>query len=68
MVTFCVFQHPLYAKQSNKMDEHCKKEVWHEYEVLEKLLEGHEWAAGDFVTLADFGLLPTVKMLQVRYV
>lgn len=51
---------------SDKVDEQLKKEVWHEYEVLDKLLEGNTWAAGSYVTVADFGLLSTVASLKVN--
>lgn len=56
---------PLYNKVTNRIEEHLKKESWHEYEVLDKLLEGNKWAAGDYVTLADFGLLATVSSFRV---
>lgn len=60
-------QHPLYTKSTDKIEEHFKKDIWHEYEVFDKLLEGNTWAAGDYVTVADFGLLSTVTSLIVSH-
>ncbi|KAF2892770.1 hypothetical protein ILUMI_13405 [Ignelater luminosus] len=35
------------------------------YELLEKLLEGHLWAVGNQVTLADFSLIATVSATTI---
>lgn len=35
------------------------------YEFLEKFLEGHQWVAGDQLTLADFCLLASTTSLDV---
>jgi glutathione S-transferase len=35
------------------------------YEILDKYLEDHTWAAGDHLTIADFSLVATVSTIEV---
>lgn len=35
------------------------------YQIFDKLLEGHTWAAGDHLTIADFALVATVSSAEV---
>jgi glutathione S-transferase len=35
------------------------------YQIFDKLLEGHTWAAGDHLTIADLALVATVSSAEV---
>lgn len=40
------------------------EEINEAYQFLEKFLEGHQWVAGDNVTIADFNLVPEITCLD----
>lgn len=53
------------AKKGIKtIPEDLKQELIQAYEFLEKFLEGHQWAAGDQLTIADFSLLSSTTSLS----
>lgn len=44
--------------------QHLMEEVLQAYEFLDKFLEGHQWVAGDQLTIADFSLLSSATSLS----
>lgn len=51
-------------KEITEVPSNLIQEISEAYHVLEKFLEGHQWIAGDHVTIADFSLVPTITCLD----
>ncbi|KAF2901363.1 hypothetical protein ILUMI_04821 [Ignelater luminosus] len=55
---------PYFRKEMTEVPNHLIQEINGAYQILEKFLEGHQWIAGDTVTIADFSLVPTITSLD----
>ncbi|XP_071443786.1 glutathione S-transferase 1-like [Hetaerina americana] len=57
--------HPLLLLGKSVISTEAKRDVEEAYHFLEKFLDGHDWVAGDNMTIADFCCVSTVSSLDV---
>ncbi|KAF2888126.1 hypothetical protein ILUMI_18047 [Ignelater luminosus] len=55
---------PMVTKGVKTIPEHLIQEVFEAYAFLNKFLEGHQWVAGDQLTIADFSVLSSTTSLN----
>lgn len=53
------------SKEVKEVPSANAKAVEENYSILEKFLEGHQWVAGDNVTIADFSLFTSITCSEV---
>jgi glutathione S-transferase len=61
--SLCDYYYPIYFEGKKAEPEKFKK-IEENFEVLEKLLDGQEYAAADHLTLADFSLIASITTFE----
>lgn len=59
-----ILQKLIWTRGIKTIPQHLIEEILQAYEFLEKFLGGHQWVAGDQLTIADFSLLASTTSLD----
>jgi glutathione S-transferase len=59
-----VFQKPILFKGKTVIDDADRDNMSEAYQFLNTFLEGKQWVAGDFISVADYSLISSVSSIE----
>lgn len=57
-------QRPIFFAGKKSIDQKDKDSINEAYGFVEAFLKGHQWVAGDFISVADYSLVSTISSLH----
>lgn len=55
---------PIFTTNSNPSDDKLSK-LEEALSYIEQFLDNHTWVAGQYLTIADFAMIPTISTIEV---